>query len=190
MLAFNFNPFPDLSTSRLNLRRIRSSDAEALFLLRSDPRTMKYIPRPPARDHQDVLEWIETVDQGIERNETLMWAIELNAAASFLGMIGFVSSKPADQRAEVGYMILPDYYGHGFVTEALRAIIQYGFDEMKLHSIEAVIDPENLASERVLQKCGFKKEAHFRENEYWQGRFLDTVVYSRLASDGDRGPSL
>jgi ribosomal-protein-alanine N-acetyltransferase len=77
-------------------------------------------------------------------------------------------------------MILPQYNGQGIVTEAIKAVLEYGFEDMNMHSIEAVIDPDNSASERVLQKNGFIKEAHILENEYYDGKFWDTVIYSLL----------
>jgi ribosomal-protein-alanine N-acetyltransferase len=77
-------------------------------------------------------------------------------------------------------MLLPEYHGKGIIVEAIKETIKYGFEIMNLHSIEAIIDPENLASEKVLQKSGFVKEAHLKENEYYEGRFLDTVIYSIL----------
>ena len=77
-------------------------------------------------------------------------------------------------------MLLPEYHGMGIVTEAIKAALIYGFEEMKLHSIEAIIDPDNIASEMVLQKNGFVKEAHILENEFFDGKFIDTVIYSLL----------
>jgi ribosomal-protein-alanine N-acetyltransferase len=77
-------------------------------------------------------------------------------------------------------MLLPEYHGRGIITEAIKEALNYGFEIMKLHSVEAIIDPENFASERVLQKSGFVKEAHLKENEYYDGKFLDTVIYSIL----------
>ena len=77
-------------------------------------------------------------------------------------------------------MILPEYNGKGITSEAIKVVIEYGFEQMQLHSIEAVIDPENNASEKVLQKNGFVKEAHILENELWEGKFWDTVIYSLL----------
>jgi ribosomal-protein-alanine N-acetyltransferase len=77
-------------------------------------------------------------------------------------------------------MILPQYNGQGIVTEAIKVVLEYGFEELNMHSIEAVIDPDNVASERVLQKNGFVKEAHILENELWNGKFWDTVIYSIL----------
>ena len=66
------------------------------------------------------------------------------------------------------------------ISEAINEVVNYGFEVMQLHSIEAIIDPENFASEKVLQKNGFVKEAHLKENEFYDGRFLDTVIYSIL----------
>jgi ribosomal-protein-alanine N-acetyltransferase len=77
-------------------------------------------------------------------------------------------------------MILPEHNGKGIVTEAIKAVIKYGFETLKLHSIGAVIDPENVASAKVLKKNGFVKEAHLKENEFFEGRYLDSVIYSLL----------
>lgn len=77
-------------------------------------------------------------------------------------------------------MLLSEYQGKGIITEAIKEVVRYGFKVMKLHSIEAIIDTKNLDSEKVLQKNGFVKEAHLKENEYYEGRFLDTVIYSIL----------
>jgi ribosomal-protein-alanine N-acetyltransferase len=80
----------------------------------------------------------------------------------------------------VGYMLFPKYNGRGIVSEALQKVVDYGFNDMKLHSIEAILDPENKGSERVLLKNGFVKEGHLLENEYYEGRFLDSMIYSKL----------
>jgi ribosomal-protein-alanine N-acetyltransferase len=77
-------------------------------------------------------------------------------------------------------MLLPEFHGKGIISEAIKEVVNYGFNEMKLHSIEAIIDPENFGSARVLEKNNFVKEAHLKENEFYEGRFLDTVIYSIL----------
>ena len=77
-------------------------------------------------------------------------------------------------------MLLPEYQGKGIVSEAVREAVKYGFNSMNLHSIEAIIAPENHGSAKVLEKNGFVKEAHLKENEFYDGRFLDTVIYSIL----------
>lgn len=180
MLIINFTPFPDLETERLYLRRVANEDVNEIFLLRSNKETMKFIPRPLAKTEEDALAHIALIDSKIEANEGINWAITLKNNSKLIGIIGHYRIKPENYRAEIGYMLLPEYHGKGIITEAINVVVKYGFEKMKLHSIEAIIDPENYASEKVLQKNGFVKEAHLIENECYEGRFLDTVIYSKL----------
>lgn len=180
MLTINFSPFPILETERLILRRVLPSDVKEMFELRSNPETMKYIPRPLVTNYDEALAHIKMMEDKIETNEGINWAITLKGDDKMLGVIGHYRIKPEHYRAEVGYMILPEYHGKGITTEAVQCVVDYGFNTMQLHSIEGVIGPENEASQRVLQKCGFVKEAHFKENEFYDGKFIDAVVYSKL----------
>jgi ribosomal-protein-alanine N-acetyltransferase len=180
MLTINFNPFPILETERLLLRRIDTNDINEIFALRSNPETMKYIPRPLVKTNEDALEHIAMIDAKIENNEGINWGITLKNDPKLIGIIGHYRIKPEHFRAEIGYMLLPEFNGKGIIPEAVKEVVDYGFNVMKLHSIEAIIDPENFGSEKVLQKNGFVKEAHLKENEFYNGRFLDTVIYSLL----------
>lgn len=180
MLTISFTPFPNLETERLLLRRVVPADVKEIFELRSNPETMKYIPRPLLKTDEDALEHVAMIDSKIETNEGINWAITLKDNPRLIGIIGHYRIKPEHFRAEIGYMLLPDYHGKGIISEAVKEALRYGFQVMKLHSIEAVIDPENKASAKVLEKNGFVKEAHFKENEYYDGRFWDSVVYSLL----------
>ena len=180
MLEFNFSPFPIIETDRLVLRRITNDDANEIIELRSNPETMKYIPRPLVKNTEDALAHIAMIDEKIETNVGINWAITLKDNPKLLGVIGFYRMQPENYRAEIGYILLPEFHGKGIIPEAVNTLNRYGFDDLKLHSIEAVIDPENFASEKVLQKCGFVKEAHFKESDFYEGCFLDKVIYSLL----------
>ena len=180
MLSLNFNPFPNLESKRLIFRSVEESDVHEVFLLRSNPETMKYIPRPLAKNQNDALEHIQMIRTTIQKNEGINWAVCLKEKKSMIGVAGFYRLSLQNYRGELGYMLLPEYHNQGFVTETIRTLLEYAFHTLQFHSIEAIIDPENIASERVLQKNGFTKEAHIKENEYWDGRFLDTVIYSLL----------
>ena len=180
MLTINFSPFPNLKTERLLLRRVDSNDIKEIFALRSNPETMKYIPRPLVKTDEDALEHIAMIDSKIDSNEGINWAITLKDNPKLIGVIGHYRIKPENYRAEIGYMLLPEYNGKGIVSEAVKEAVNYGFQVMKLHSIEAIIDPDNYGSAKVLEKNGFVKEAHLKENEFFEGRFLDTVIYSIL----------
>ncbi|KRD58093.1 alanine acetyltransferase [Flavobacterium sp. Root935] len=180
MLDFNFSPFPVVETERLILDEVNDGDVQEVFELRSNPETMKYIPRPLVKDHEDALEHIKMIKEKIENNTGINWAIRLKDNSKLLGIIGFYRLQPENYRAEIGYIILPEFQGKGLVPEAVTRLTKFGFEDLRLHSIEAVIDPENYASEKVLQKCGFTKEAHLRESEFYEGKFLDKVIYSLL----------
>ena len=180
MLTINFSPFPNLETERLLLRRVDSNDINEIFALRSNPETMKYIPRPLVKTDEDALEHIAMIDSKIDSNEGINWAITLKGNPKLIGVIGHYRIKPENYRAELGYMLLPEYHGKGIVSEAVKEAVKYGFQVIKLNSLEAIIDPDNHASAKVLEKNGFVKEAHLKEYEFFEGRFLDTVIYSIL----------
>ena len=180
MLEFNFTPFPVIETERLLLRRITNDDVNEIFDLRSNPETMKYIPRPLVKNNDEALAHITMIDDKINDNTGINWAITLKDNPKLLGIIGYYRLQPENYRAEIGYMLLPEFHGKGIIPEAVKRLVQYGFKDLKLHSIEAVIDPGNISSEKVLQKCGFVKEAHLKESDFWDGQFLDKVIYSLL----------
>ncbi|TDD97984.1 GNAT family N-acetyltransferase [Flavobacterium cellulosilyticum] len=180
MVSISFNPFPNLETERLYLRRIVKEDVNEIFALRSNKEIMKYVPRPIAKSNEEAMEHITLLEEKLKTNEGINWAITLKSDPKLIGIIGHFNIKPEHYRSEIGYMLLPEYHGKGIISEAVKKVVKYGFIEMKLHSIAAIIDPENLASEKVLQKNGFIKEAHLKENEFYQGRFVDTVIYSLL----------
>lgn len=180
MLNFNFTPFPVIETERLVLRRITNDDVKEVFELRSNPETMKYIPRPLVKTTEEAFEHIAMIEDKIVTNTGINWGITLKNDAKILGIIGYYRMQPENYRAEIGYILLPEFHGKGIITEAVKQLISYAFKDLKLHSIEAVIDPENLASEKVLQKCNFVKEGHLKESEFYEGKFLDKVIYSLL----------
>ena len=180
MLIINFHPFHNIETKRLLLRRIDNNDVEEVLALRGNLETMKYIPRPLAKTTEDALEHIAMIEDKIVNNTGINWGITIKGNSKIIGIIGHYRISQENHRAEIGYMSFPEFNGKGYMSEAIKAVVAYGFEKMDLHSIEAIIDPENIASERVLQKNGFVKEAHILENELWKGKFLDTVIYSLL----------
>lgn len=180
MLTINFTPFPNLETDHLLLRRVNAGDVKEILMLRSNPETMQFIPRPLLKTDEEALEHIAMINHKIEANEGINWAITLKDSPKLIGIIGHYRIKPEHYRAEIGYMLLPDYHKRGIITEAVKAVVHYGFNDLKLHSIEAVIAPENLASAKVLENNNFVKEAHFKDYEFYEGRFLDSAIYSLI----------
>jgi ribosomal-protein-alanine N-acetyltransferase len=116
----------------------------------------------------------------INNNEIILWGITKPPSTDLIGTICFWRIEKENFRAEIGYVLHPDYHAQGIMKEALTAVIQFGFNEMHLHSITANVNPENAASLALLKSCGFVQEAYFRENYFFNGRFLDTVICSLL----------
>ena len=182
MLQLNNNPFPEIKTKRLLLRKMTKADATALLFLRSDDRVMQYIGREKTKTVEEAETFIEKINASVEADESIMWAIALlNDPGTMIGTICFWNILKDHYRAEVGYVLHPEYWNKGIMKEALQTVIYFGFTEMKLHSMEGHINPDNIVSGIVLEKCGFTREAYFKENFYFRNRFYDTAVYSLLA---------
>lgn len=173
---------PEMRTSRLLLRQITMADAPALFELRSNPDVMRYIPRVLATQVSETEKQIHDILHVTGEKAIKNWTITLLGNDTLIGLIGFYRMRPENLRAEVGYMLSPTYHNQGIMNEALQPIIQYGFETMKLHTLEAVIDPGNIASEKLLLKNNFVKEAHFKENIFFDGRFSDSAHYTLFRS--------
>jgi ribosomal-protein-alanine N-acetyltransferase len=186
MLELNFEPYPALATERLELRQITAADAPALFRLRSCPQVMAHLDRPMAQTEDDAARLIAQMEESRQQNTGIAWAISLRPDPCLIGTIGFWRIAKEHYRAEVGYLLAADFQRRGIMREALREVIDFGFGPMGLHSIEANVNPANIASIRLLENCGFVREAYFRENYFWNGKFLDSAIYSLLGSNWPR----
>lgn len=180
ILKTDFTPFPLLETERFILREVEFSDVKEVFYLRSDAKIMQYIPRPLAGSEKDALDHIEVIRTTKEKEEGINWGISEKGKDQLIGIIGLYRINKPSFRAEVGYILNPAYQGKGIISEALEKILEYAFEVCNFHSITAIIDPRNSASEKVLQRANFQKEAHFKEDFYFNGEFLDSVHYSIL----------
>ncbi len=184
MLTLDFTQFPKLRTMRLLLREMVPDDAPALLTLRNDERVMRMIARPRATSMQEAEQLIATIAADRAANKGITWAITLHGSDTLIGTIGFYRIEPEHHGAEVGYLLNPDHWGKGIMGEALDALVEHGFTTLKFHRIEAHTDPGNVPSNALLSRHGFRQEAHFREDLFWEGRFLDTLVWARLVGDG------
>jgi ribosomal-protein-alanine N-acetyltransferase len=183
MLEVNFSPFPEIKTERLLLRCIKMTDAPELLFLRGSDKTMQYIDREKLTSTAEAEALIQKILESLQTNEGIMWCITLlDKPDTLIGTIGHWRLIKQHYRAEVGYMLHPDHWNKGIMKEALLAVIDYGFKVMKLHSIEAHINPANAASAALLEKTGFIREAYFKEDFFFKGAFIDSAIYSLLVS--------
>jgi len=181
MLCPNFSPFPEIQTERLLLRRMTTNDAEEILYLRSNNDVMKYIDRERTKSIEDAKSFLDKIDASLNSNNGIMWGITLKEnPGKLIGNIGYWRLIKEHYRAEVGYMLHPSFWKKGIMKEALLRVIDFAFDDMNLHSIEANINPGNTASATLLESTGFIKEAYFKEDFFFNGAFHDTIIYSRL----------
>jgi ribosomal-protein-alanine N-acetyltransferase len=170
----------------LRLRKVVTTDASDIFSLRSDERVMEFLDRPMQKTMGDSRQLIKIITNGINNNEAITWAINLKNDPKLIGTIGFWRIIKEHFRAEIGYLLHPDYQGKGIMQEALEEVLDFGFRTLKLHSIEANVNPNNLASIKLLERNRFIKEAYFKENYYYDGKFLDTAIYSLINIEDNR----
>ncbi|MFI5171996.1 MAG: GNAT family N-acetyltransferase [Chitinophagales bacterium] len=183
MLTINFDPFPILTTAQLTLRRMTDDDAETVFITRSDPGLMRYIARAPAKSIDEVYPFIRNIDNLISNNESIMWALSLKSDLKFIGIICLWNIQKENHRAEIGFVLLKEHHGTGVMHEAVGAVLDYGFHTMKLHSIAGEVDPENIASIKLMEKNNFRREALFKDHYFYNGKFMDTAIYSIINNE-------
>ncbi|TND05126.1 MAG: acetyltransferase, ribosomal protein N-acetylase [Bacteroidetes bacterium] len=179
-LHFDFSPFPELSSERLLLRKLRRNEAPEMLFLRSDERVMRYIDKARTTSIEEAQKWVDMIIDGIDKNELINWGITVKGDEKLLGTLGFWNIRKEHSRAEIGYNLHPDSWNKGIMSEAIGMALKYAFNVMNLHSIDANINPANEASASVLTKNGFVREAYYKENFFYNGNFLDTAVYSIL----------
>jgi ribosomal-protein-alanine N-acetyltransferase len=174
---------PTLITERLRLRPLRSDDAEALFAVFSDAETMRYWSSPPHGSPRLTAEAVEAARASFPAGSGIEWAITRADEDVAVGKIGHWRWQRAHSRSEVGFILRRDLWRQGLATEAMRAVVDWGFDRLQLHSVEAQLDFENVGSQRTLERVGFRKEGCLRQS-FFDGRtFRDTLVYGLLRAE-------
>jgi ribosomal-protein-alanine N-acetyltransferase len=178
-----FSQFPTLTTNRLLLRQIREEDAEALFAIFSDEEVMQFYGSEPHRSLDDTREWIRKVQERYARREALRWGITLKGEDTVIGTCSFHHFGADFRRVETGYDLNRAYWRGGITTEAMSAVLTYGFSELGLHRIEAIIDIANERSKGLLLKLGFTYEGNLRQRYYFRDHFEDEHYFGLLKNE-------
>ncbi|MEJ2505762.1 MAG: GNAT family N-acetyltransferase [Ignavibacteriaceae bacterium] len=181
-----FKIFPKLESKRLFFRRMNLSYAKDIHQIRSNDDVMKFMDVTRTKSVNDAKRLIRNVREDYKNEKGVSWAVIHKNSKRFIGYAGFWRMQPQHCRGEIGYALKPEYWGKGFMTETLKTIIDFGFHKMNLHSIEANVNPKNQKSKKLLKRLGFRKEAYFRENYLFEGKFLDSEIYSLLKKDLSR----
>lgn len=175
--------FPHLRTARLHLREILPSDAPALFAIHSDIEWMRWYGVDPLTDPAQADELAELFAGWFNAGTGYRWALERLSDRRLIGTCGLFRWNRSWRNCVVGYEILRDCQRQGYMREALAAIVDYGFNAMHLHRIQAETHPDNKASIGLVTRMGFRFEGVHREQAFWGNRFHDLNCYSLLARE-------
>jgi ribosomal-protein-alanine N-acetyltransferase len=178
MLHFQFSPFPELTSARLNFRKITVDDITEIIALRGNKEVMKYIYSPLITNSDEANKYIDNQIDELNNKTAIHWMICLKDNPKLIGIIRFKNFRPADYRAEIGCMIRTEFQGIGLMSEAFQTLIEFGFNELQLNTIEATILPENSSSQKLVLRNNFIQEAHFRDYRFFNGQYQDVYVFT------------
>lgn len=168
----------ELATARLRVDALQVSDAEALFACRADPAAARYQGWCPA----DLVAARDFIDAQPQQPSSgwFQRAIRLQETSLLIGDLGVCLPEDPRGSVEFGVSIAPAHQGHGYSSEAVRALFAFVFVQLGSHRVHASVDPRNLASMALLRALGMRQEAHHRESLWFKGEWVDDVIFAML----------
>ncbi|MBQ3080487.1 MAG: GNAT family N-acetyltransferase [Clostridia bacterium] len=178
-----FDQMPRIETDRLVLRKLEMRDAPDMFEYSRDPLVAKHVLWDAQTSVSESRGYIRYMLRKYRSGEPSSWGIEEKASGKIIGTIGYMWYQRENNSCEVGYSLARAHWGRGYMTEALKAVIAYSFKTLRIHRVEAQHETDNLASGRVMEKCGMTKEGTLRGRLYNKGKYVDVHVYSILREE-------
>jgi ribosomal-protein-alanine N-acetyltransferase len=178
LLDHIFSNLPTLETERLILRKLLYSDKKSIFSYAKNPIVAKHVLWNEHKSEFDTLEFLNIVYEAYNNNRAAPWGIQLKDSDGIIGTAGFVSFDEDKKKAEIGFVLSSEYWNQGLITEAVKRIIRFGFETMELKLIHSRCKPENSASCRVMEKCGFKFDGLMKSQMLIKGKAEDMKMYS------------
>lgn len=175
-----FAHLPRIETERLVLRKMTMADAADIYEYGKDPEVARHVLWDAYRNVGEAKQYLRYIQRQYRMGDPSSWGIELKETGRLIGTIGFMWWNRNYRSAEVGYSLSRDCWNKGLMTEALRAVIRFGFEEMNLNRIEAQHETGNPASGRVMEKVGMQKEGVLRSRLFNKGRYVDVALYAIL----------
>ena len=172
---------PHLETERFVLRQLTEGDMDFIYEIFSRAETNLFVADESVRNMSEARELYDTFIS--PKPHLFRLGLFLRKNGKPIGTIGLYGIRPEDSRAVMGFDLLKEYWGHGYMTEAGRALIDFAFSQMGLNRIQASADADNGRSLSTLERMGFTKEGVMRQKDFYKGAFHDDVVYSMLAQD-------
>ncbi|RNL54224.1 GNAT family N-acetyltransferase [Pedobacter jejuensis] len=165
MINENFKPFPILTSERLTLRKLAIDDQQDIFALRTDAEINKYLDRAPSKTIEDALNFINKVNENIEKTMAFYWAITFTDTKKFVATICLFNFSGEKNSCEIGYELVTKFQNQGIMKEAAQIVINYVFNTLKVRNILAFTHRDNQNSTKLLLKLNFvKSEETDKEN--------------------------
>ena len=175
-----------IDTQRLVLRRFKYSDDEAMLKYWiSDEKIQSLYSEPVYTTKEEVKELLDKYIGSYEKDDYYRWAIIEKSSGECIGQIAYFLVDSRNNFAEIEYCIGSHFQCKGFATEATRAVIEYGFNQMNLHKVQICTKTINAPSRRVIEKCGLTYEGTLRDYFYMNGEYVGRLYFSILRSEFD-----
>jgi len=174
---------PDMETERLRLRLLSEEDISFIYRIFSLEETNRYVSNPPVRDMSEAREIYEKYCS--PRLHLFRIGMELKETGKLIGTLGLYAIDAENRRATLGFDLLPEHWGNGYMAEACAALLDHAFKQMGMNRIQASAEPDNIRSIRVMERLGFTREGVMRQLDYYKGAFHDDVVFSILRDEWD-----
>ena len=178
-------PTYPLETQRLLLRPYTADDLDGFHALARREDVNRYLySEPRTRDEsRELLTRVVLKTVIDDEHDDLLLAVLTKDSGAIIGNVSLERTSREHKQGEIGYVLHPDHHGHGFATEAATVMLRLGFEGLGFHRIVGRLDARNVASARVLERLGMRREAHLRENEFIKGEWCDELVYAMLATE-------
>jgi [ribosomal protein S5]-alanine N-acetyltransferase len=174
--------FPTIKTERLLLRQFVEGDLNDVYKGLSDPEIIKYygVSYKTPEDTKEQMNFFAD----LEKNGTgIWWAVCSLDNKIFYGAGGLNSLSKEHKKAEIGFWLLTEFWGHGIMTEVMPIICKYGFDNLGLHRIEGLVETDNMNCKKAMKKLNFNHEGTMRDCEIKNGNFISLDIYSKLKNE-------
>jgi ribosomal-protein-alanine N-acetyltransferase len=174
---------PTLSAARVHLRWLEAGDIDDLITVFGDPAVMRYWSSPPLSDRSAAAALLADIRSCFDRRELFQWGVTLAETDRVIGTCTLAWPQLESGRAELGFALGQAAWGHGYMSEALQALLDYAFGPVGLRRLEADIDPRNEPSLRLVERLGFRREGLLRERWLVDGEVQDSVFLGLLARE-------
>lgn len=181
-----WDSLPIIDGSRIRLRRVTEDDVDSIYRIFSNPEVMRYWSTPPLPDREAATKLVEEIHDGFRRRVMMKWGVARQSDDQIIGTTTLFNLDFNHRRCEVGYGLDRAEWGKGYMQEALHALLEYAFNVLNLHRIEADVDPRNAGSIKTVSKLGFRLEGYLRERWQVSGEIQDALFFGLLRPEWDR----